>query len=455
MSVDPVTLQILANHAQAAAESMAFTLFRTAHSTFVKETEDFTTGLTTPDGQTFASPRELGATWFVGLDYGPVIRAIKDYREGDVCMTNDPYSGFVCTHSPDIHLWKPVFWDGELMCFAVGHIHNTDVGGAVPASLSRALTEVHQEPVFANAPHQCLRVRIEREVEQGRKRERRQGTEVLRTAISHRIERPPTHPDQQDTGYPAVVRNKRLPAEPEKYRKETTRCQPIHATVWEHVGSQCPATVAAKIRIRPVADVRAEMYQQRAKDQQHAGGQQPDNQRPKDIKLFLYGHRPKVIETKNMTVIQPVALKSHGDIGYKPKKPAERIPAMQPFGCMLDEQHRQPHHHHTEIIKRKNPQYPPPVKPRPVAFRPFPRVHQDASDQKAGQHEEQIHPEPAALRKVEGRLVLKQFAEQKMADHYHGNGKSANTVERGEMAAKSIIGAFSVRRIEHGAKVGV
>ncbi|HWT08379.1 MAG TPA: hydantoinase B/oxoprolinase family protein [Roseomonas sp.] len=147
MSIDPVTLQILANHAQAAAESMAFTLFRTAHSTFVKETEDFTTGLTTPDGQTFASPRELGATWFLGLDYGPVIRAIAEYNEGDVCMTNDPYSGFVCTHSPDLHLWKPIFWEGELVCFAVGHIHNTDVGGAVPASLSRALTEVHQEGI--------------------------------------------------------------------------------------------------------------------------------------------------------------------------------------------------------------------------------------------------------------------------------------------------------------------
>ena len=147
MSIDTVTLQILANHAQAAAESMAFTLFRTAHSTFVKETEDFTTGLTTPDGQTFASPRELGATWFLGLDYGPVIRAIADYNEGDVCMTNDPYSGFVCTHSPDLHLWKPIFWEGELVCFAVGHIHNTDVGGAVPASLSRALTEVHQEGI--------------------------------------------------------------------------------------------------------------------------------------------------------------------------------------------------------------------------------------------------------------------------------------------------------------------
>ena len=45
MAIDKITLEILKNHTRAAAESMAFTLYRTAHSTFVKETEDFTTGL--------------------------------------------------------------------------------------------------------------------------------------------------------------------------------------------------------------------------------------------------------------------------------------------------------------------------------------------------------------------------------------------------------------------------
>jgi len=147
MPIDRVTLQILANHCAAATESMAQTLFRTAHSTFVKETEDFTTGLATPDGKTFASPFDLGATWFFGLDYGRVLKLVDGYEDGDLCMTNDPYSGFVCTHSPDIHLWKPIFHEGEIMCFAVGHVHNTDVGGAVPASLSRANVEVHQEGI--------------------------------------------------------------------------------------------------------------------------------------------------------------------------------------------------------------------------------------------------------------------------------------------------------------------
>ena len=147
MAIDKVTLEILGNHCAAAAESMAFTLLRTAHSTFVKESEDFTTGLATPEGKTFASPLDLGATWFVGLDYGRGLALVDRYEEGDICFTNDPYSGFVCTHSPDGHVWKPIFYEGELVCFAVGHIHNTDVGGAVPASLSRTLTEVHQEGI--------------------------------------------------------------------------------------------------------------------------------------------------------------------------------------------------------------------------------------------------------------------------------------------------------------------
>ena len=147
MAIDKVTLEILKNHTRAAAESMAFTLYRTSHSTFVKETEDFTTGLTTPTGETFATPTELGATWFVGLNYSGSIKLIDNYKPDDICMTNDPYSGFVCTHPPDMHIWKPIFHKEELVAFSVGHIHNTDVGGAVPASLSRSLSEVHQEGV--------------------------------------------------------------------------------------------------------------------------------------------------------------------------------------------------------------------------------------------------------------------------------------------------------------------
>ena len=148
MRTDPITLQILRNFTRATAESMAMTLYRTAHSTFVKETEDFTIQLLDADGKTVASPIDLGATWYPGHDYGGAIPLVEDgYQPGDIVITNDPYSGFLATHAPDIVMWKPVFHDGRLISFAGGHIHNVDVGGAVPASLSRALTDVHQEGV--------------------------------------------------------------------------------------------------------------------------------------------------------------------------------------------------------------------------------------------------------------------------------------------------------------------
>jgi N-methylhydantoinase B len=144
---DRMNLQVLANHVRAAAENMAHTLQRTAHSAFVKETEDFTVMLMNRKGETFGVPMELGATWYPGLTYGRAIAMVEDYKPGDIAFTNDPYSCYVATHAPDTHLWKPIFHEGEIVAWTGGHIHNTDMGGAVPASLSRALTEIHQEGI--------------------------------------------------------------------------------------------------------------------------------------------------------------------------------------------------------------------------------------------------------------------------------------------------------------------
>ncbi len=79
---------------------MAHTLHRTAHSAFVKETQDFTVMLMDRSGATFAVPMELGATWYPGLSWTRVIRLVDDYRPGDIAFTNDPYSGHVATTRP-------------------------------------------------------------------------------------------------------------------------------------------------------------------------------------------------------------------------------------------------------------------------------------------------------------------------------------------------------------------
>mgnify|MGYP002031831611 CR=1 FL=1 len=81
---DKMTLQVLANHARAAAENMAHTLHRTAHSAFVKETQDFTVMLMDRSGDTFAVPMELGATWYPGLTYGRAIDINPGHAEAHV-----------------------------------------------------------------------------------------------------------------------------------------------------------------------------------------------------------------------------------------------------------------------------------------------------------------------------------------------------------------------------------
>ncbi|MBI2371363.1 MAG: hydantoinase B/oxoprolinase family protein [Deltaproteobacteria bacterium] len=145
---DKVLLEILNNKFQSVTEEMAYTLQRTAHTVFVNETADFSTGLCTPGGELFAYPRSVGISVFINLDLGDGIRAFPAYDEGDIVITNDPYtSGGLASHLTDTNLFKPIFVRGELLAFAWAYVHSTDVGGKVPGSLSPSSNEVFQEGI--------------------------------------------------------------------------------------------------------------------------------------------------------------------------------------------------------------------------------------------------------------------------------------------------------------------
>jgi N-methylhydantoinase B len=143
---DKVTLEITKNYFIAIAEAMAHTMVRTAHTTFVKETADFSTGISTPAGEFFSYPRNLGVSAALGLNLKAAIDCIDSYDPGDIVITNDPYSTQgLASHLPDVHMFKPIFIDGELLCFAWCFIHCSDVGGLVPASISARAYDVQQE----------------------------------------------------------------------------------------------------------------------------------------------------------------------------------------------------------------------------------------------------------------------------------------------------------------------
>ncbi len=146
MRLEPVTVELLRNYFQGVVDAMAHVVERTAHTTFVKETGDFTTGLLTPAGEFFAYPVDAGVSVFVGINYAKTIAAVERWDEGDVLLTNDPYStNAAVTHLPDLHVLKPIFWQGRLVCFAYAFLHCSDIGGMVAASVSPRATEIFQE----------------------------------------------------------------------------------------------------------------------------------------------------------------------------------------------------------------------------------------------------------------------------------------------------------------------
>ena len=125
---------------------MAITLQRTARTTYVKEAGDFGTSIATPAGRLFAYPTDLGVSGFLDSDVGPALARIDDLEPGDVVITNHPYdSEGLSTHMPDLHLIKPVFEDGRIVAHCWDFIHSSDIGGAVPSSISPRFAELYEE----------------------------------------------------------------------------------------------------------------------------------------------------------------------------------------------------------------------------------------------------------------------------------------------------------------------
>jgi N-methylhydantoinase B len=145
--IDAVTQQIVGNALASIADEMATTIFRTAHSTVVRDGMDFSAAICDPNGETVAQ----GVT--VPFHLGSVPHAMKtllarfgdDLHPGDVFVMNDPFDGGI--HLQDIFVFRPVFFDERLIGFATTTAHHGDVGGRLPGSSACDNTEIFQEGI--------------------------------------------------------------------------------------------------------------------------------------------------------------------------------------------------------------------------------------------------------------------------------------------------------------------
>jgi len=148
VSYDPVTLEVLRNALQSAAEEMGVVLTRTALSPNIKDRRDCSTAVYTREGFLVAQAEHIPL--HLGLMPAVVKAVLHEYplsllNEGDAVIINDPYiSG---SHLPDICIISAVYHQGEPIAIVANLAHHVDVGGAVPGSMSTACREIFQEGI--------------------------------------------------------------------------------------------------------------------------------------------------------------------------------------------------------------------------------------------------------------------------------------------------------------------
>ena len=146
-AIDPIRLEVIRNALIAGSEEMNISIWRTARSTVVRETLDYSTAIFDGEGRAVAQstriPVHLNSMSVclerIVADWIPLER----WEEGDVILTNDPYAGG--QHLPDFVAYKPIYAHGRRVGIAATIVHHVDVGGGAPGSYFAGATEVYQE----------------------------------------------------------------------------------------------------------------------------------------------------------------------------------------------------------------------------------------------------------------------------------------------------------------------
>ncbi len=145
--VDPVLLEIVSHALVSAAEEMSITVWRTSRSTTVRELLDYSTAVFDGEGRNVAQaarmPVHLNSMELCLQEIIATHLPLERWEEGDVVVTNDPYSGG--QHLPDFLAFRPVFVEGRRIAITCVLIHHVDVGGGAAGGYNAHAVEIFQE----------------------------------------------------------------------------------------------------------------------------------------------------------------------------------------------------------------------------------------------------------------------------------------------------------------------
>jgi N-methylhydantoinase B len=143
--IDKILVSVLQRRFKSITEEMGLTLLRTTRSPILNEARDFVTGLYDADGRMLEQTEYIPVLAFA---LQPVCQFLGEFFKGeiypgDVILHND-----VFTHGnqlADIAVFKPIFFEGQLVAWAACKGHQADVGGAVSGGYNPQAKEVWQE----------------------------------------------------------------------------------------------------------------------------------------------------------------------------------------------------------------------------------------------------------------------------------------------------------------------
>ena len=132
-AIDPITLQVIGGALHSIAEQMGNVLYRMSYSSIIRESQDLGAGLFDCDFNTLcesdSTPMHIGSLpgYLRGIEKSIPLSV---WKPGDCVIHNHPYYG--ASHSPDIAVVMPVFFENELVGFAANTAHHVDIGAATP-----------------------------------------------------------------------------------------------------------------------------------------------------------------------------------------------------------------------------------------------------------------------------------------------------------------------------------
>lgn len=139
VEVDTITIDIIENSLRNARTEMDAVLFRTAMSPGIREQHDAFPMIANHEGKMVVGQ-------FGSFIHGFVQGYNGTIEEGDVFLTNDPYScNGAVSHLNDWLVLMPIYHDKRIVSWTAMFGHMTDNGGKVPGSLPTDAQQIFEE----------------------------------------------------------------------------------------------------------------------------------------------------------------------------------------------------------------------------------------------------------------------------------------------------------------------